>query len=1277
MSSKTNLFFKVISFIIMQSFLITNISFAAGGNFFVNSEERGCLSPEMQIPNQIMMRDFKNQTIIKGDLSQLTSILPKAIIGEDEAYEQLKRLALTTPETLIEYFEAQLPEAIEAMTESMFGKGFGYDVRGNAWEVASGEVDLTPLSCYLIGKALATRYAEQGEGVEFTGDQRIHTPMLRLALSLGAQSAGAKLFFSDEIVGTGEHGILSGENPNNVKVMGQVSGSHGIPAKNGFKLKVIDPKTGQLEPLYGKELANLYTLIKSGNLRTVESFIPLTEQNDLIEKAVDAYDKTLPQVSVDQPVVFDCRNSALTTVLKKIVEKRGLKNVFWLNDTPDGRMPGGIWDPSKPEALVACQNKVLEINASGQFKKKAIGFVFDGDGDRAAAILEDGRAVPSFEMTLPFYQRLFSDPINQEVMNTLINAGFDKIWAITDIRANSRLKNMFRRYSDWITGKYITTGYPPQRAVVRHIFSEIEKYVAANPSKFDAGFAEKLRHFKTTYFTAEASGHQFFHICPNYPEKVIDAGIAVAFNLLHIKETIQDVEAKDEKVGLSAGQDSYLLTELFDHFPPAISSGEVRIVVPNSIKFEVTDAMIVKLKEKYADDFLPTPLGTVDMGDYLLQDMDEGKVEVAGFLGLLKTGGSFLFRVSNTGEQCTLIFEGGDIQELIRLMEEMKQLVLDTKAEFEADASTAEAAKNIKVDDLEKEIQMTIEAAEEITPAAPIVINTATLQADSLGALSLSNGEIADVNRTMEGIQRTMQFEDNDVTTELGRQRLLKNWRGWVFGEQEWANQGIEDTVTVAQKVRDDNPEAFVVVGVGGSDQTTKGIVNANISTQHNLLSKEARGGAPMLFYTGDGFDPNSTYDTLQVLDEKGILFKTKFNIISKSGTTGETAHAFLVIKSYLEVRLEQLAVQYAARQIKDKDLEAMGLTAKDLEKVTLNYTVKLDAGEEAVTEETFRTGRFFVFTTGLNDKSALYNYVQLIREQAGDDVFGLLPVPDGTGGRYSFGTAVGMLAMGVMANTSKGETPESRIRQVLEAIKDVRNEILNGSVEGDNVPSFAIARANYLAEKHGLGTVAIYPFANMLQEFANLMMQLSTESIREKGQGQNILPLVGPSRNHSVVNGIINGPRDTIICFIEVAAFDPAKDATITGGKVLGGSLMQLEQLKQSDIQKASLDGTLKDAIEKGVPAYKITIPALTPYYVAKLIAYFEHEVAIEGMLRGLREPSNAEGVYVDLTYLQSSVEGYKAQTRAILSEIRAAKFGPVQTSANRDMVSVVGSSI
>ncbi len=622
--------------------------------------------------------------------------------GGEESYSILKQMAKSDPEVLIDYFESGLHKAAEKMPEAMFGGGFGYDIRGNAWKVKVGKVeltpDLTPMNCYLIGKALGTRYASDGKGMLITGDQRIHTPALKLAMALGAASVGAKVEFSDEILGTGEHGLLSGENPSDQVVMVQVSGSHGVVEKNGFKIKV--DKDGALEPFYGQELSGLYENIKSKLFKTTKESIQIGEISGLTEKMVDYYDQVLPKIDPKQPIVFDCRNSALIPVLKALVAKRGLQDVTWINDTPDGNMPGGIWDPSKREALEKCQEEVKkrnqELERAGS-EYKAIGFVFDGDGDRCSAILEDGEAVLASDMPLPFYQRFLSDPINQEVRKKLGEAGAEDIWLIGDVRADSKLLQIFEKYGN-IKDYYNPVGYPAYRDILKMRIRSIKEFVKSSELAKDEKFMEKFEYFINTYFIAEASGHQFFHICPNYPEKVIDSGIAVAFNLLYIKETLREVEARNEKVGLPEKEGPYLLTDLFEAFPKAISSDEIRIVVPNSVKFELEKRMIEKLKAWYEGRLKPIPIGIELEGDVRFQRANEGIIEVDGLKLQLKSGGTLLFRKSNTGEQATLIFEGSSAEELIQLMEDMEALILETQKKLIQDGY--EDAAKIDIQDL-------------------------------------------------------------------------------------------------------------------------------------------------------------------------------------------------------------------------------------------------------------------------------------------------------------------------------------------------------------------------------------------------------------------------------------------------------------------------------------------------------------------------------------------------------------------------------------------------
>jgi len=721
-SFKKHIFLRFINCIVLLSFLCTVFpvkSFAARENI---DNLRPLSLSQKDGGTSAITEDIKESgifTLLKDKkMKDIYGLFKLAVNGSKEeggveAYTKLKETALKSPEALINYFETLLPVIASSLSEDIFGKNFGYDIRGNTLPIPDGVINLTPNDCYLTGKALGKIYARHGDTILITGDQRWHTPTLRLAMALGFISVGVNADFSDEILGTGEHGLLSGENPYHHKIMIQISGSHNVPEKNGAKIKIDkgDEKGIRLEPLYGVGLSEVYTQIKENKLdfAVPKKFGHLKEIDGLVDEVVKTLDKSLPKIDPEQPILFDCRNSALIDVLKKLVEKRGLKNVRWYNDTPDPSMPGGIWDPSKPAALVLAKKELNKWNQ--QLKTagsayRAVAFIFDGDGDRATAILEDGSVVPAFEMTLPFYQRFISDPINIVVIKQLRKAGFaEKIWLACDIRATSALMSLIDTYPDY-AGYYIQPGYPPQRDFVRWRIAELNKFVDGNAVLAkDMEFIRNFDHFKNTYFTAEASGHEFFHICPTYPDKVIDAGIAVVFNLLYIKKTIPANEAKDGKFNSKLPKkSSFELIDLFKAFPKTFSSDEVRIVVPNSIKAKLEQIMAKKLKGKYKNELIPTNVVIRKIDDMIIQPKEQGAIEVEGIKIQLKSGGSALFRKSNTDEKATLIFEGANYDELIRLMSDMevyiKEAINELITESAGSVNIAEACKKVNLESL-------------------------------------------------------------------------------------------------------------------------------------------------------------------------------------------------------------------------------------------------------------------------------------------------------------------------------------------------------------------------------------------------------------------------------------------------------------------------------------------------------------------------------------------------------------------------------------------------
>ncbi|MCK4462807.1 MAG: hypothetical protein KAU58_00675, partial [Candidatus Omnitrophica bacterium] len=544
-------------------------------------------------------------------------------------------------------------------------------------------------------------YAKEGDRVLITGDLRNHTPILRYAMVLGIASVGVEVDYAEDFLTSGAHNLLSTENPGNHKFMVQVSGSHGPPEKNGFKIKV-DLGNGILEPLYEEKLENLYKT--RHHVRTDVQTANITVVTGLNKWVVNMLDETLPPIDMNEIVVIDSRAGTAGPIITELLKKRHFTIIdmdriseekvvsqihkLWrsgsrriavmLNMTPDANMGRGIWDPSKPEALKPTQKLIKIINANLlEDMPNAIGAVFDGDVDRIAAILEDGKDVPAFEMTLPYYQRFLLHPDNQEVIIRLAKAGAKPIKIVCDVRANTKLLNLIDRVNselqeksgikdrNIIEGWFITTGYPPQLSFMINRTGELDEFVNSHAAlRKDNDFMRKFGHLKNTYFTAEASGHNFFHISSKYPERVCDCAISGLVTLLNIKETMSKYEVPI--LGLAEGTTD--LTDLFDNFPVAYSSREVTIPIPNDIKISTAHEIGAWMKKRFEGELKPYGKARKE-AEYLVQPKEEGYVTVSGYKIQLMDGRTALVRWSNTSEKLTTIFEGYDLPSLISIIE--------------------------------------------------------------------------------------------------------------------------------------------------------------------------------------------------------------------------------------------------------------------------------------------------------------------------------------------------------------------------------------------------------------------------------------------------------------------------------------------------------------------------------------------------------------------------------------------------------------------------------
>ncbi len=455
---------------------------------------------------------------------------------------------------------------------------------------------------------------------------------------------------------------------------------------------------------------------------------------------------------------------------------------------------------------------------------------------------------------------------------------------------------------------------------------------------------------------------------------------------------------------------------------------------------------------------------------------------------------------------------------------------------------------------------------------------------DSGAVSSFPQAVQQDVDAALQEIHLLFQRE-----TEAPLAELERKFRAWTRSHLQSGD--IDQVAALATRAREEFL-VLVTIGIGGSDLSARVFHDSFNHPYHNLLSVEERGGAPEVYFTGDTFDPCKLTGLLGMLKARNLLDKTLFNVISKSGTTTETMATLMVIG------------------------DALG---------DVNWRQHVLA------------------TTGLTTDSVLF------RMHGQSPFYGntLLPVPDGVGGRFSAFSPVGLFFLAMTAG--KGETPDTRIRAAVEGVNQAHESFNLAYDHQDNI-AYRLARWIHLSEeangtKHSSkNTIVFYNYADS-SCLGEWFAQLYTESIQERGGGANVINAKGPTSNHSILNGIIAGPRDKIVLFLHWEELGP--DVRLPRETGMDSQLTEFEGLSMTHMQTASYRGTALDFGENGVSNATLTLPKRDIQSICQLMRLLMDTIAVKGRLQGLHLDNNGGG---ELTYLQDGVEGYKRNFRSFL---------------------------
>ncbi len=374
--------------------------------------------------------------------------------------------------------------------------------------------------------------------------------------------------------------------------------------------------------------------------------------------------------------------------------------------------------------------------------------------------------------------------------------------------------------------------------------------------------------------------------------------------------------------------------------------------------------------------------------------------------------------------------------------------------------------------------------------------------------------------------------------------------------------------------------ENLVVLGIGGSALGTTTLRDSLLGPHWNELDDEARDHYPRLFVL-DNVDPRSVSALLGRLD----LGRTLFNVVSKSGSTAETMSQYMVV----EGRLHELL------------------------------------GEEP-------TRGHFLFTTDPERG--------ILRQIADEEGVPSLEVPGNVGGRFSVLSAVGLLPAAVAGID---------ITEVLEGARAM-GQRCRTPVLKDNPAGLLATLLHHSDTVQGAPIHVLMPYSDRLRSFAAWFQQLWGESLgkaktrdgREVNVGPTPLPAVGATDQHSLLQLLMEGPRDKVVVFLGVGPGDdsveiPAIRQEFSALSYLGGhSLHEL-----LDTERRS---TMEALRQQGRPNLSLEVEDLTPRAMGELFMLFETATVFAAALYGI-DPLDQPGVELSkkLTYGLLGREGYE----------------------------------
>lgn len=264
------------------------------------------------------------------------------------------------------------------------------------------------------------------------------------------------------------------------------------------------------------------------------------------------------------------------------------------------------------------------------------------------------------------------------------------------------------------------------------------------------------------------------------------------------------------------------------------------------------------------------------------------------------------------------------------------------------------------------------------------------------------------------------------------------------------------------------------------------------------------------------------------------------------------------------------------------------------------------------------------------------------LRKLADQEGYKTFIIPDNVGGRFSVLTPVGLLPIAVAG---------VNIRDLVAGAVSMEKATDQAVPFAENISAIYAAVRNELY-KDGKKIEILCNFHPKLHYIAEWWKQLYGESEGKDNKGIFPAAVDLTTDLHSMGQWIQDGERtifETVISVEEPVhkVIVPTDEESLDGLNFLAGK-------RVDEVNKMAELGTQLAHVDGGVPNVKITIPAVTPYYIGQLFYFFEKACGISGYMLDVN-PFNQPGVeaYKKNMFALLNKPGYEKESEAIKSRL------------------------